>query len=266
MSNAIIMQPLPMASYASVRGTAAGVLANVGNDYAGLTWSGIVDGSNNADIRIDLGADTVIDTIALFGLAGITGGGALIQIYANTAAQGPGAGGGWAQNFSPFAGANALPNGKQAGIWTAPTVGGPPASRYWTLTGLGVGSAFTIGRIAMGRRIALARNFAFGGSFGVRDFGRLDFSNRAVMIRRRGPKLRTVGLTFPHVYKDEVENTVAPLIELAGIDSPLLLVTDLDANVNRSRRMYFGMLGGDLNVIQRNAAGWQWQANLTSLF
>jgi hypothetical protein len=265
MSNAIIMRPLVPTGYATVRGTAAGALVNVGNDYAGLTWSGTVS-AGNADIRVDMGADVTIDTIALFGIAGITGGSPLIQIYVNTAAQGPGAGGGWAANISPFAGANALPNGKQAALWLAPTVGGPPASRYWTFTGLDVGAAFTIGRIALGRRIALARNFAFGGAFGVRDFGRLDFSNRAVMIRRRGPKLRTVGLTFPHVYKDEAEATVAPLIEMAGIDTPLLLVTDPDANAMRTRRMYFGQLSGDLGLVQRTAAGWQWQANMTSLF
>lgn len=266
MSNAIIMQPVLPAAYGSQLGTLAGVPSNAGNDFFGVTWSGQPVGGNS-DIWVDLGSNQLIDTIAILGIRDVTGGAPQFQIGASTAAQGLAGVGTWYSTVHPlFAGSNALTNGRQAMLWTAPAAAGPPASRHWQIVAQGVGAGFRISRIVLGRRIALARNFSFGAGFGVRSFGSVNFSNRAALIRRRAPKLRTVSLSFQNIYRDEVEAQIQPLIETIGIDDPILLITDLDAHAMRTRRMFFGHLEGDLKTVQRNAVGWQWQADLTSLF
>src|SRR3546814_4128372 len=56
--------------------------------------------------------------------------------------------------------------------------------------------AMRAARLAIGARIQLDRNFAFGGTFGVHDLGSFDFSPRGVLLRRRSKKLRTVNIGF----------------------------------------------------------------------
>jgi hypothetical protein len=188
MSNAIIMQPVNVAAYGSQVGTVAGVPSNAGNDYFGVTWSGIVNVSGNADIWVDLGSDQVIDTIAILGIRDVTGGAPLFQLGVSTAAQGlAGVGTYYSPTYPLYAGANALASGRQAMLWTAPAAGGPPASRYWQVVAQSLGAGFRISRIILGRRIALARNFSFGAPIGVRSFGSVGFSNRGALLRRKAP-------------------------------------------------------------------------------
>ena len=104
-----------------------------------------------------------------------------------------------------------------------------------------------------------------GAALGVRDFGSLDFSNRAVLLRRYAKKLRSVGLTFASAYKDEVEAQIMPLLEEIGGTDCIALITDPAADAMRQRRMYYGPLVGEIGTIWRNAAAWQWQATLQSL-
>jgi hypothetical protein len=266
MSNAILMFERGVVGFSGYSGTIAGSIANLANDYAGIVWSSDVS-LGYASIVLDMGSDVLINTIALFGITGVTGAAPLVQIQANTEAQGSFGAPFWLSTPEPlFAGSEVLQNGKQAALWIAPSVSPPPVARYWHIIASGVGAGFTAARIVVGARLALQRNFSFGNAIGSRSFGRMEFNNRGVPLRRDGPKLRTRSLTFQHIYKDEVENGVAPYLQGAGNEVPLLLVTDIDPSPQRTRRMFFGPLVGDLSIIQRNAVGYQWQADLVSLF
>jgi hypothetical protein len=160
-----------------------------------------------------------------------------------------------------------LTGGSGASLWSAPADGRPAAVRYIQLVfgNLG-GAAVQLARAAVGKRIQLARNFSFGGAFGVRDLGSLDFSPRGVLLRRRGVKLRTVGISFDNAFRDEVEGAIQPLIEAAGMTELVGLVTDPEPHAQRERRSYFGPLIGDTGTVQRTAVGWQWKCNLVSIF
>lgn len=269
MSAAIVMLPMVPVATTAASGTAAGAASNTLKDYMGMFWQ---SPGTSAQIEYDMGADVVVDTMALLALAG-AGSGTLSILYA-TAAQGNAfgsVGNGVGQfNSLPvgpaYAGANALASGRQAALW----IGNPAApitARWFRVNISGADSGLCrFSRFAIGRRLTLSRNYVFGAQFGIVDFGSTKFSNRGTIIRRRGPKLRTTALRFPYIYKDEYQASVAPLVELAGSDSPILLVIEPDPNAYRTRDIYFGTKTGEQVVTRRNAKTFEWQANLTSLF
>lgn len=275
MANAWIIKPLAIAA-ATASTTALGAALNVNNDYAGVIWQSA--NGDTANILLDLGADTALNTIMAFGVQ--CAGAATVQVAVATAAQGTGFSGTntssgtgtnnfWGATQAVLAGSAIPVNGKYVMLWSAPSSAGPPAAvRYIKLSfsGLGAGAAVQLARVVAGQRIALTRNFAFGAGFGVRDLGSLDFSARGVLLRRRAAKLRTTALTFSNALKDEVEATVKPLLEQIGNTECVALVTDPDVNAQRMNRCYFGPLVGDLSVIWRNAAAWETKVNLVSLF
>jgi len=267
MSNALIMRPLPISGVTIDTLTAAGVIAHVGQepgaDYMGLFWRG-----QGTAVRffVDLGSDQIIDTIAMLCVAGADS--ATWSMQYNTNANGTNwtTPSGTASFGAVNAGANALANGRQAALWCGDAAA-PITARYLRIIISGATTdSFQLSRIVIGRRWVPARNFSFGAAFGVRSFGSVSYSDRANLLRRRGPHLRVVGLTYPNLYRDEVEATVQPLLELAADDVPLLLVTDPDAHAMRTRRIYFGHLEGDLGTVWRNARAWEFRANLVSLF
>lgn len=276
--NAFLLRPLPILD-ATASSTAAGYAAsNVTNDYAGVIWK--APDNSTPTLRLDLGSDQTIDTVMLFGFAGRADA-ATMQVAIATQAQGPtfsgpnlgqvstpGVGNYWAQSIPANAGTNALQSGKRVALWTAPLASPPPPSRYVQLwfPDLFAGPGVEIGRVVIGRRFQPERNFAFGGAFGIRDFGSLEFSNRAVLLRRRAPKRRTLGISFSAARRDEVEATIMPLVEQLGGTDCVALVTDPAANAMRERRCFFGPLTGELGAIWRNAAAWEWRVNLLSLF
>jgi len=251
MAHAWIIQPLAIASAASA-GVAAGVPGNVGNDYAGIVWRSTVAGTIVLDL--DLGSDQALDTIALFGVAGPDAS-ATWQVSIASAAQGQFTGASWSDGLAPlYAGATMPVSGKGVALWSPP-FGAPTYGRYVRLTFDGpTDFAIEVARAVVGKRIVLERNFGFGGVFGVRDLGSLDFSPRGVMLRRRGKKLRTVALTFSNERKDEVENLTKPLIEQIGNTELIAFVTDPSPDPQRQNRCYFGPLVGDLGHTWRNAA------------
>lgn len=266
MSNAIAFKPLALAGV-TASNTAAGYdAAYAANDYMGVVWKSDT-GAATRTLVIDLGNDTAFDVIALFGMTGAQPGWTL-KIETATAAQGNGfPGGSWIGSTDPLLAGSAMPSsGRGKALWLAPAISPPPASRYIRLTiGSLANAAVTVARVAIGRRLTLERNFQFGASFGVRDLGSLDFSARGVMLRRRAARLRSVGLTFPHVRRDEIEAKVQPLLELAGNTEPLCLVTDPDAHAQRQNRMYFGPLIGDLGSTWARPGGFEWRANLVGM-
>lgn len=271
MSNALLMRPLVPVSY-SAHGSDAGYAPeNVGSDYMGVVWQGSSASTNW--LMLDMGADVSADFMALMNVAGVMGGN--IEIRAATAAQGSAMSGGVGTGANQYqsasiatnAGSKALANGRRAAIWLADAGTFTGAYRYWRVSvTAGGGFNWQIGRIALGQKIQLERNFSFGGAFGVRDFSTVDFSSRGALLRRSAPKLRTIGISFPHVYRDEVEAKIQPLIELAGNDQCLTLLTDPEPHANIECRLYHGPLAGDLGTVWRNAKAWEWRCDMVSLF
>ena len=264
MANAWVLKPLPLSTVAA-SSTATGDPTYLGNDYAGVIWKSAL--LTSLTLLVDLGADTPVDTLFLFGVKAPTTG--TVGVKGATSAQGSGFGAGAftdGGSVSIFAGTNRLTSGAGVTLWSAPG-GWPAAVRYLQLTlANSSASTFQVSRIAVGARIALSRNFVFGGAIGVRDLGSLDFSRRGVLMRARGAKLRTASLTFSNVLKSEVEAAVEPLIEQVGNTEPVAIITDPSADPMRERRCFFGQLVGDLGNTWRNAAAWEWKANVVSLF
>lgn len=268
MANAKIFRALPLAG-ASADVTEAGFApANFMNDYAGVVWQSPAAGAAHF-VQVDLGADVAFDTAALFGIANCPPG-ATMTVNIATDAQGPTfPGGSWTGGALPLrAGVTDLVNGKAVALWQAPAVAPPPAAARHIRFGFNglADAALQVARVAVGQCLVLNRNYAFGGAHGIRDYSTVGFSARGNLLRRRGKKMRAIGLSFPAVKQDEVEAQVQPLIELAGLDSPVVLIRDPADNAMRQRRMYFGLLEGDLGMIHRAASGWEWRCNLVSLF
>jgi len=269
MANAIIVEPLTMASITADTTAAGYATANLANDWMGLQWQSAA-GVLTATLTIDLGADTRVDSIALFGLIPAVNY-RLWSIDLATAAQGAFTGSFWAgaQVFMTWNGTAASPpvpiSGGYKALWRAPA-GAPASARYVRINVANVAGAFLrVSRIVIGRAIVLERNFRFGATFGVRPLGTVDHSARGVLLRRRGAKLRGVGITYPHVRRDEVQARVQPLLERVGNDTPILLVTDPDADLYLMERMFFGHLIGDLGTIWARPGGFEAQFNLLAL-
>ncbi|MCK0533398.1 hypothetical protein [Sphingobium agri] len=265
MSNALVVKPLPMASI-SASSTVSGYDASyVANDHMGVVWKSAA-GAASRTITVDMGADVVIDTALLLGCTGADASWTL-KVEAATAAQGSAfPAGSWAGAVQTFLAGTAMPvSGRGRALWLAPA-SPPPASRYWrfTIGGLGTGAA-TVGRLVLGRKIQLERNFQFGAAFGVRDLGVTDFSVNGVLLRRRGKKLRSIGISFGAVKRDEVEAKVSPLIEDVGVSEPIAIILDPDTHEQRQNRIWFGPLVGDLGTTWAKPGGFEWRASLVSL-
>lgn len=264
MSNAIIVEPLAISSVKAIDGSATGYdPAVVANDLLGVVWQSEVETMTR--LRIDLGSDVPFDTIILLGLGG-TLSTATLQVSIATDAQGPSFGPSWSDSARTLtAGANAPRSGRQKSLWTAPA-GAPAAARYIMLRfDIPASSAISVGRVIVGQRIALQRNFRFGAARGVRSLGDVRFSPSGVPLVRRGGKLRTIGLSFSAIYNDEVENSIAPLIERVGTDTPIALVTDPADHADRQNRIYFGYLDGAPGTVQARAASYQADFNMVAL-
>lgn len=251
--------------------TAVGDPMNVGNDHAGVIWrSGLArDATPAIVLGLDLGKDIAVDTIMVFGITG-SGPDALVRVRARSAAAGDFEGPGYDGPLQPlFAGSEMPASGRQVAIIDvgATLASGSLNRRIRLEFAFGDAARFIqIGRVAIGKRLTLDRNFAFGAGFGLRDLGAVDFSSGGGLLRRRAPKLRTVGLTFANAYRDEVEAKVQPLIERAGGQEAIALCVDPEPHPMRSRRCYFGPITGDLGTVQRSAQAWEWRAALIDLF
>lgn len=275
MPNAWILPPLAMTSIA-VSSVAIGAGGHMGNDYAGVVWRSAA--GDAATITVDLGADRPLDTLMLFGVDGTAIDAATAEVRLATTAQGPsftgqsvttgaGAGNFWSAPAQPLLSGERLTNGAGVAIasWGAPA---PAAARYVLLriAGMTAAGSVQISRIVAGKRIQLARNFGYGAAFGVRDLGSLDFTRRGVLQRSRGKKLRTVGLTFSNIYKEEVEAITQPLLERIGNTEMVALLTDPGTSDRRQNRCYFGPIVGELSHAWRKAMVFEAKANMVSIF
>lgn len=280
MANAFLLNPLPFTVAYDPHAAAGYSIANTNLDYAGVIWQSI-QGTAFA-FGVDLGAEYPIDTIMLFGLWGrITSGSAFVRVSLATAAQGPtfagsavsnglGTGNYWLDvRTPPIFTSYDSPTSRAVFLWTSPDgVTRPAVARYVSINfaSLNATDYVQFSRMVIGQRFQPERNFSYGGSFGVRDLGALDFSRRGVLQRTRGKKLRTAGLTFSNLRKDEVEARTKPLLEQIGNTEMIALVTDPTVSTQLIGRSYFGPLLGDLSQVQRNAVAWEAKANLVSIF
>ena len=241
--------------------------AYVANDHMGVVWKAQNAGAAVQRVTIDMGADVAIDTIALIGLTGAQASWVL-KVEVATQAQGAFTGTTYYHPDVDLLAGSAMPSsGRGRAYWEKPA-GGPAAARYWRLHIVTPANdtAVTIARIVMGQRFQPERNFDFGAAFGVRDLGKVDWSTRGVLLRRRSTKLRTCGVSFNALYKNEVEDTVQRLLERVGLTGPILLVTDPAPDAQRQNRIYFGPLVGEIGTVWAKAsAGFQWQANIVDL-
>jgi hypothetical protein len=265
MANALVMAALPIAGVAA-SSTLVGSPAYIANDYMGIVWQAAE--ADSASIVVDMGSNVTVDTIALLGVARAASF-ATMTIWAATAAQGSGFTGGayWVGATVPlYAGSVRLVNGHGVGLWLADPANPPPVARYWRIAFASLsGMTVQLSRVAIGAKLQLQRNFKFGAQSGVRDLGKVEYSPRGVMLRRRSAKHRTLSLSFAAAHRDEVEEQIAPLLEQCGNTDPLLLITDPAAHAMRERRSYFGCMTGDLSMIWRTAAGHEWRIELESL-
>lgn len=266
MSNAAIVRPVTMPTI-TASSTASGYAAgNVANDFMGVVWKSSAAAVTDW-LTVDFGADVTIDTILVLGCTGATAGWTL-EVWAATAAQGSSFTTKWTSGTLTFLAGSAMTStGRGRALWTAPTSGGPPAARYWRVRlNDPSGTSFkVVGRLVMGNRITLARNFQFGAAFALRELGSADWSAHGVFLRRKAVRLRSVGITFGNVYKDEVENVVHPLVEAIGGTDAIALITDPAAHAQRQNRIFFGPLMGDLGTIWARANGFEWKANCVDL-
>lgn len=283
MANAFALKPLPISAIAN-SGTAAGyAAANVTNDYAGVLWrSSVAGGGGLIYFIVDLGADITVNTLMLFGLAGLvtSGGSAAVYIKLATNAQGPtfagssvntglGTGNCWADPTGYPLVIDGAVTGKNIFLWERPSTDiSPPAVRYIAISffTLNTNDFIEIARIAVGKRFQPERNFSFGGGPGVKDLGTLDFSARAVLMRRRAKKLRTISLSFSNLHKDEVVASARPLLEYMGNTEMIAVCTDPTVDADLQNRCYFGPHVGDLGLTWRKADCWETKLNLVSIF
>lgn len=266
MSNALLLEPATLESVVS-SSTATGRRAtNVARDPMGLVWRSAT-GSASQWLRIDLGADVPIDTILLLGLGGTaTLGDIEWTVDLATDAQGAFTGSYWAGDTGSLLAGEAMPqSGKGKALWLAPA-GAPATARHVRIMFNSLSNAsIEVARAVICQRIQLERNFRFGAALGVRPLGEVDFSARGVLLRRRGAKLRGIGISFPHVRRDEIEEKVQPLQERVGNDVAIAIVTDPDAHEQRQKRIYFGFLTGDIGAVWARPGGFQAEFNLVAL-
>lgn len=241
-----------------------GVAANLLNDYAGVVAQVpcTIGSTNQAKISLDLGADTTFDTILVFGVELFPTNGNFIINYSTAALVS-----GSDSSGVAYAGASPMTTGKGVSFWS---VSAPITARYVDIVyeaGAGVGGkSVRASRVVIGKKISLQRNFGYGGGPGVKDLGSLDFSARAVLQRRTAKKLRTLTLTFSNLKRDEVQASVRPMLERQGNTGMVAVVTDPSVDADRQNKCYYGALVGDLNVVQRNAVGWETKVNVVSIF
>ena len=248
MANGFILRPETIeAAYCSTAAT--GYRASYTNDdRMGLVWRSTT-GSATQWLVLDLGADTALDTITLHGLTD-----ALDTwqwaVELATEAQGRFTGSYWAGSAADLlAGATMPVSGRGRALWTAPN-DAPAAARYVRLAFSTLAdAAITVGRVCIGQRIVLGRNFTYGAVKSIRPLGSVAFSPRGVLLRRRGAKLRGVGVSCDAVTQAETEASVMPLYERVGNDETVVLCLDPTADDERQQRIWLGFLQGDLGSV-----------------
>lgn len=257
MANAILFRPLIWESISADSeqlGFQPGLLSPWPVPRMGRIWRS-TGGSATKVLTIDLGSDTPLDTIALFGIGAENDPPSddwQWTVALATAAQGGFAGSFWNGTAADLLAGETLPvSGFGKALWQAPA-GAPAAARYVRITFSALANArIQVALLAIGKAFQPARNYSYGAAFGVRDLGLLDYSPRGVITQRRGAKLPGVGLRFTALRREEIEDTLQRLFERVGNTDPVVLITDPSAHAQRQNRIGIGHLTGNLGSIHR---------------
>lgn len=267
MSNALLFRPLTWASITASSqqtGFAPASLSPWPVPRMGRVWRSATGGASQT-LTIDLGADTPLDTIAVFGLGNQNAAPSASwqwTIALASAAQGAFTGAFWNGTAQDALAGSVLPvSGFGKALWRAPS-GAPAAARYVRITFSGLSNASVQAAIvAIGKAFVPARNYSYGAAFGVRDLGVLDYSPRGVIARRAGARLPGFGLTFNALRREEVEGELHRLFEQVGNTDPVVLVTDPADHAERQNRIGLGHLTGNLGSVHRVPGFWQAEIN-----
>ena len=268
MANALLLEPLEWASIAA-SDTATGYSVDNLGPIGGIEMMGMVwrtnAGAAARSLTIDLGGDKAVDTILVLGLYGAEAGWTW-SIDLATAAQGAFSGSFWAGSAETLLAGSVMPvGGLGKALWQAPG-GAPAVARYVRINFPAHGTAAVeASRVVVAGKIQLERNFRFGAALGIRPLGKMDFSIRGVPLGRKGKKLRGLGISFPHIYRDEVEAAVMPLLERVGNDTAVSIVQDPAADSQRQNRIWHGYLTGNLGSTWARPGGFQADFNLIAL-
>jgi hypothetical protein len=233
--------------------------AFVANDFMGMVMRS-ASAANPAAVRLDLGFARAIDTVAV------------LECFARTSSGGVSITIGNDSTFATFVeSVDATPPGGEylaasflrhaVGYFTTAT-----PCRYVLVQVNGDGVFLPqFARALVGTRLQPARNFSFGVARGARDLGEVEFSPRGAMLRRRGRKLRTLGLSWGFLTQVEAEGFSIPLFEGAGETEFILACLNPDADVERNRRLYYGPLEGNLSLTWRAHDLWEKRLQMVSV-
>lgn len=260
MANAIIVRPLPLGTV-TAEGSAAGTLPTyLGNDYLGVVHRSTA--TTSAFVQCDLGSAQPVDFAAFLSSNAI--GAQTLQVRgdsdsATTTSPVYDSGAGL-----PFQAGSALPTSGRSNSWW--DIAAAQTLRYWRfdIGALG-GVAFDAGRLVVGKKIQLGRNFSYGLARGAQGLGSAEFTKDGALLRRYGRVLRTLDIAWESATQDEAETQLLPLIERVANTDPILIVTDPAAHAQRQNRMYFGWLRSELKVPIKAYDVWQWRATLWSV-
>lgn len=246
MANGFLLHSLPFAATdfsTPEMGTSSVFLAN---DFMGMVYRNS-DSISSLGARLDLGTAKVVDTIALLRVITL-GAAASVVVFAGD--DPTFATYGFSADISPAAGELAMAGGYYNLVGAFSPVG---PYRYWYVQVWGQAGVITaeLARVVIGNRVQPSRNFSFGVARGVEDLGEVDHSPRGATLRRRARKLRALGLSWQFISQAEAEGFALPLLEEVGNTEYLLACLDPAAHVQRTRRMYFGNLKGDLSLTWR---------------
>lgn len=239
MANGFLLRSLPFTSASMFPLEAGTDGAFVANDFMGMV-ARAANSSTHMVLRADLGAPVLIDTFVA--LNAVCDG----EVELQASAVDDFAVIGLSLNITPTHGEVASKLGRLHPAYIGAAVG---PFRYWRVIVYPYGGRVPeIARLLLGGRYQPARNFSFGVSRGAEDLGEVEHSPRGATFRRRARKLRTLGLSWQMLTQAEAEGFSLPLLEEVGNTEFLLACLDPAPHAQRSRRMYFGNLKGDLSL------------------
>ncbi|MEO1222355.1 MAG: hypothetical protein AAFY42_13600 [Pseudomonadota bacterium] len=186
--------------------------------------------SDTATITFDLGKDSAIDVVSLFGIGeGNAPPSSAWRWSIDLASEAQGAfdDAFWSGATEALLAGSALPqSGFGKALWLAPA-DAPATARYVRVNLSQLGGAYCqIAIAAMGKAFQPSRNYSYGAAFGVRDLGALDYAPRGGISRREGVKLPGVGLSLRALRREEVEEQLQDLLEEVGNTDPVVLIKD----------------------------------------
>ena len=255
--NGFLLRSLSFTPYAVGSGfAAANPVGNCVNDFMGMvTRADVAD--TTIQIGADFGAPVLLDSFAALNVVGLS-----VTLFASTASD---------FATTPFSADLTAANtdtptaqGRRHALWAVDSLVGP--YRYWMFRLQGSpGVKAEVARLLFGQKLQPGRNFSFGAARGVNDLGSTDFAPRGAFLRRKAAKRRHLGLSWGYLTEIEAEQAALPLLEAVGNTEPLLAVLDPAADAERSRRLYYGPLQGNLALNWRGRDRWEKRIQMVSL-